>query len=77
MSFSNFSSESIITPVIFSWELAARRISSTETIKDLLELSKIWDFPGFAFKWLFLNQQKRLVAETCNSNATLGMLAAH
>ena len=42
-----------------------------------LELSKIWDFPGLAFIWLFLNQGKSLVAEVCNSNTTLGMSVAH
>ena len=37
-------------------------------------LSKIWDFPGLAFKWLFLNQRESSDAEVCNSSATLGML---
>ena len=77
MWFSNFDSESIITPSNFSWELAAIEIPSTETISGFLELSKIWDFPGLAFKWLFLNQRKSLVAEACNSSATLGMSVAH
>ena len=77
MWFSNFNSESIITPSNFSWELAAIEIPSTETISGFLELSKIWDFPGLAFKWLFLNQRKSLVAEACNSNATLGLSVAH
>ena len=36
------------------WELAAIEIPSTETISGFLELSKMWDFPGLAFKWLFL-----------------------
>ena len=47
----------------------SKKIPSTETISGYLELSKIWDFPGLAFKWLFLNQGKRL--------ATLGMSVAH
>ena len=70
-------SESIVTPSHFSWELAAREIPSTETISGFLELSKIWDFPGLAFKWLFLNQRKSLVAEACTSNGRLGMSVAH
>ena len=37
-------------------------------------LSKIWDFPGLAFTWLFLNQWESSDAEVCNSSATLGML---
>ena len=37
----------------------------------------MWDFPGLAFKWLFLDQRKSLVTEACNSNATLGMSVAH
>ena len=36
------------------WELAAIEIPSTETISGFLELSEMWDFPGLAFKWLFL-----------------------
>ena len=63
MRFSNFNSEGIVTPSNFSWELAARGIPSIETISSLLVLSKIWDFPELAFKWLFLNQRKSLVAE--------------
>ena len=59
------------------WELAARGIPSIETISSLLVLSKIWDFPGLAFKWLFLNQRKSLVAEACTSNGRLGMSVAH
>ena len=77
MWFSDFNFESIITPSNFSWELAVRGDPSTETISGFLELSKIWDFPGLAFKWLFLNQWKSLVAETYNSNATLVMSVAH
>ena len=77
MSFSNFNSECIITPSNFSWELAAKDIPSTETILGFLGLSKILDLPGLAFKWLFLNQRKSLVAEACNSYATLGMSVAH
>ena len=50
---------------------SAREVPSIEAISGFLELSKIWDFPGLAFKWLFLNQQKSLVPETCNSNPTL------
>ena len=71
--FSNFNSESIITPSNFSWELATRGIPSTETVSGFLELSKIWDFPGSTCKWLFSNQQKMLFTEACNFNATLGM----
>ena len=59
------------------WELVARGIPSIETISSLLVLSKIWDFPGLAFKWLFLNQRKSLVAEACTSNGRLGMSVAH
>ena len=77
MWFSNFNYESIVTPCNFSWELAAREIPSTETISSLLALSKIWDFPGLAFKWLFLSQWKSLVAEACTSNGSLGMSVAH
>ena len=54
--FTNFNSEFIITPSNISWELAAREIPLPETISGFLELSKIWDFPWLAFKWLFLNQ---------------------
>ena len=49
MWFSNFNSESIVTPSNFSWGLAAIEIPSTETISGFFELSKIWDFPGLAF----------------------------
>ena len=77
MWFSNFNYESIVTPSNFLWELAARGIPSIETISGLLVLSKIWDFPWLAFKWLFLNQQKSLVAEACTSNGRLGMSVAH
>ena len=66
-----------MTPSNFLWKLVAIEIPSTETISGFLELSKISDFPGLAFKWLFLNQRKSLVAEACNSNATLGMSVAH
>ena len=74
---SNFNSESLVTPSNFSLELAARGIPSIETISGLLVLSKIWDFPGLVFKWLFLNQRKSLVAEACTSNGRLGMSVAH
>ena len=57
MSFSNFKSESNVTPNNFSWELAARRIPSIETISGFLVLSKIWDFPGLAFKWFKLAEK--------------------
>ena len=77
MWFSNFNSESVITPSNFSWELAAIEIPSTETISGFLELSKISDFPGLAFKWLFSNQRKSLVAEACNYKDALGMSVAH
>ena len=69
--FSNFNSESIITPSNFLCELAAREIPLTETISGFLELSKIWDFPGSAFKWLFLNQRKSLVIRVNKSIAIL------
>ena len=36
-------------------------------------LRKTWDFPGFTFKWLFLNQLRNLVVEFCNPNAILGL----
>ena len=70
-------SESIVTPSHFSWELAAREIPSIETISGLLILSKIWDFPVLTFKWLFLYQQKNLVAEAYTSNGRLGLSVAH
>ena len=77
MSFSNFNSKSIVTPSTFSWELAAKRIVSVETISGFLVLSKMWDFSGLTFQWLFLNQRESLVTEACNSNATLDMFVAH
>ena len=58
MCFSNFNSESIVTPCNFSWELKARGILSIKTISGFLVQSKIWDFPGLAFKCLFLNNGK-------------------
>ena len=45
--------------------------------QGFLVLSKKWDFPGLAFKWLFLNQLKSLDAGTCNSKSTPGISAAH
>ena len=77
MLFSNFNSESIVTPSNFSRELAARGILPIETTSGLMVLSKIWGFPALAFKWLFLNQRKSLVAEACTSNGRLGMSVAH
>ena len=59
MRFSNFHSESIVTPSNFSWELEARGTSSIETISGFLVLSKIWDFPGTAYKWLFLHLMEK------------------
>ena len=46
----NFNSESAVIPSNFLLKLVARGIPTTETISDFLELSKIWDFPGLAFK---------------------------
>ena len=63
MWFLNFNYESVVIPSTFLWELSARGIPSIETISSSLVLSKIWDFPGLAFIWLFLNQPKSLVAE--------------
>ena len=77
MWFWNFNTEFIVTPSNFSGEFAARTIPSIETISDFLVLSKTWGFPGLAFKWLFLNQRKILVAKACNSNATLVMSVEH
>ena len=77
MWFSNFNYESIVTPSNFLWELAARGIPSIETISSLLVLSKIWDFPGLAFKWSFINQWKSLVAEACTPNGRLGVSVTH
>ena len=47
-----------------------------ETISGFLVLSKLWKFPVSSLKCLFLNQRKSLVAETNNSNATLGKSVA-
>ena len=55
MSFPNCNSKSIITLSNFSWELAAREIPLVKIISGFSELSKIWHFPGLAFKWLILN----------------------
>ena len=74
---SNLNYESIVTPSNISWELAAIGIPSIEIISSLLVLSKKWDFPALAFKWLFLNQRKSLVAETYTPNGRLGMSVAH
>ena len=66
-----------MTPSNFSWGLAAIEIPSTKTISGFFELSKIWDFPGLAFSLVQKQPFKSLVAEACNSNATLGMSVAH
>ena len=36
-------------------------------------LREMWDFPGSAFKWLFLKQHESLDADACNSKATVGL----
>ena len=66
MWFSNFNSESIITPSNFSWELAAKEIPSTETFSSFLELSKIWDFPGLAFNHSSYKLQKIIMGRQIN-----------
>ena len=77
MWFSNFNSESIVTVSSFSWELAARGIPSIEIISSLLLLSKIWYFPGLAFKMVIFKTTEKLVAEAFTSNGTLRMSVAH
>ena len=52
-------------------------IPSIEAISVFWLVSKIWDLPGLAFNWSFLNQLKSLVAEACNSKIILGVSVAH
>ena len=59
-----------------SFVLAVIETSPTDTSIGVVELKSKWNFPGLALRWLYVNQWKRLLEISSNSEVIVWVPAA-